>query len=183
MYLYKFMTRGQFYLTLLQSLLVSDFKVVITCSGYTMNMLFQVIPCSDRLYQVMGARLYHVLTGYALLYLVIPIITWYTKLLRGKLFKKSCGIVFTSCVSSYILILLNKSFNINMFLYDFKTYKSKENSYSSQFQHQMSDLFCGTGYVKFRLWETQVMGDTGYGRYVLPNSIYIFCMFIFDSFK
>ena len=31
----------------------------------------------------------------------------------------------------------------------------------------MSDLFCGTGYVKFRLWETQVMGDTGYGRYRL----------------
>ena len=58
----------------------------------------------------------------------------------------------------------------------------------------MSDLFCETGYVKFRLWETQVMGDTGYGtyrlwdiqvmgdtgygRYVLPNSIYIFCMFM-----
>ena len=93
------------YLTLLQSLLVSDFKVVITCSGYTMNMLFQVIPCSDRLYQVMGTRLYHVLTGYALLYLVIPVITWYTKLLWGKLFKKSCGIVFTSCVSSYINII------------------------------------------------------------------------------
>ena len=97
-------------------------------------MLFQVIPCSDRLYQVMGARLYHVLTGYALLYLVIPVITWYTKLLWGKLFKNPV-VLYLHLVYLHILILLNKSFNINMFLYDFKTYKSKENSYSSQFQH------------------------------------------------
>ena len=60
------MTRGQFYLTSLQSLLDSDFKVVITCSGYTMNMLFQVIPCSDRLCLVIPCY-----TSYNLVYQII----------------------------------------------------------------------------------------------------------------